>query len=586
MRGKTHVVAACAVVLACACGTGDTRIDPGDLELRDLLGVAPETAARWDDEQRASARRVFEAALDESGEPIEVSLVGGDTPDEQIAHSLVSLDARRVADGDHALGFVRVQIDGARLAGTTRAAPTLLTLGRDPTPMPSVELDLSSPWRGLPPLSQQVLTALATDAGARAGDRIIVVPASRLPVIASFVARSEPRLLVNPVLLAALDPGAVALAPEAATQELAIKRHDSDTREAAPRVLANNGNPYSFYGSIDECAAAQRTRCDACVGAGDCVPVTTTSDGIAECNMLAADGGRGYYLLCINLSLSISSVDACTADVRPDTCPRDPNAASSLSALEANAVFLDDTQCGNGLDACLAKIYGDSTGNYPGYGIDGGVDGDPPREIDVSCGDSCNGDKSANCEFSPNCSCEGPSCGNSLSCDSSCSSSNSQSGCNDNCQSCSSDDGGSSSSGGSCGGDSSSGGSDCGGSCGDSSGCNGCSDGSSGGGSSGGSCGGSSGGGSSGGDCGGSCGSDSGGGCGGGGGGGDSSCGGGGSSGGGCQVAKRPPNAIFAVALSMTWAILPLPLAAYLRRRSRKKQRKNDDASTDEEVVS
>ena len=55
---------AVALVVLCACGTGDTKIDPGDLELRDLLGVAPEVAARWDADQRAAAKRVLVAHLE------------------------------------------------------------------------------------------------------------------------------------------------------------------------------------------------------------------------------------------------------------------------------------------------------------------------------------------------------------------------------------------------------------------------------------------------------------------------------------------------------------------------------------------
>src|SRR5262245_8240886 len=54
-----------AVVLAfvAACSTGDNSVDPGDLELRDLLGIAPEIASAWSPAQRASARRVLIAGL-------------------------------------------------------------------------------------------------------------------------------------------------------------------------------------------------------------------------------------------------------------------------------------------------------------------------------------------------------------------------------------------------------------------------------------------------------------------------------------------------------------------------------------------
>ena len=69
--GRHRVVANVASrVLCCAllvaCGTGDNRVDPGDLEPRDLLGIAPEVARSWDATQRASARRVLDDELRKS----------------------------------------------------------------------------------------------------------------------------------------------------------------------------------------------------------------------------------------------------------------------------------------------------------------------------------------------------------------------------------------------------------------------------------------------------------------------------------------------------------------------------------------
>jgi hypothetical protein len=344
------------------------------------------------------------------------------------------------------------------------------------------------------------------------------------------------------VLLAAIDPAASALLTTSAPGSETARRTGTDptaVHPAAPTAIAG-GNPYSFYGSVAECATAQRTRCESCLPAGNCEPVTT-SDGSTECTRLGEADGRGYYLLCINLALAITSIQDCAAD-SASACPRDTDAASSLSQLEANASFLDDSNCRTSLDACLTEVFGSPDGGFPAL-VDGGVDPvtDPPRSTDVSCGDGCNSENN-NCEFSPNCDCSGPSCGNSLSCDSSCSDSNSQSGCGDNCDSCSSSSGGSSGGGGcsnSSGGSSSSssgcGGGDCGG----------------------GSCGG--------GDCGsGGCSSSS--------------------NGGGCQVVKKPPSAVFAVGLSLTWALLPVPVAAMLRRRSRRKKPTRSDAEPEKEV--
>jgi hypothetical protein len=531
MRGRSHVVAAFAAVFACACGTGDTRVDPSDLELRDLLGVSPEAAGAWDPGQREAARRVLVEALDHGSELVTTELVTASAVDDQVTRSLATLDTQRFAAGDGALGLVRMTIAGSELTGATREAPTVTaTAAGDAGPV--VKLQLSERWGTVPARSREVLAALAIDSG-HTGDTLVVVPAPRLTVIASYVATTPPHLVVNPVLLAAIDPAADALVTASAPSVATARRTGTDPsaiHPAEPTAIA--GNPYSFYGSVAECAAAQRTRCESCLPAGNCEPVTT-SDGATECTRLGEADGRGYYLLCINLALAITSIQDCAAD-SASGCARDTDAASSLSQLEANANFLDDSNCGGALDACLTEVFGSPDGGFPSL-VDGGVEPvtDPPRSTEVNCGDACNSENN-NCEFSPNCDCSGPSCGNSFSCDSSCSDSNSQSGCGDNCDSCSSSSGGSSGGGGG-GCSSSSGGTSSGGDCG------------------GGDCGG--------GDCGGgSCG---------GGGGGGGGCGG---SGGGCQVAKKPPSAVFAVALSLSWALLPVPVAAMLRRRSRRKK--------------
>src|SRR5688500_17118021 len=105
-----------AILVAVAgCGAGDNRLDPGELELRDLLGIAPEAASRWDAEQRASARRVLEAGLAETAGPVELALAGGDSPDDRVSRTLVLHDAERADAGDGALGLLRVELAGDQL---------------------------------------------------------------------------------------------------------------------------------------------------------------------------------------------------------------------------------------------------------------------------------------------------------------------------------------------------------------------------------------------------------------------------------------------------------------------------------------
>ena len=595
-------VAAVAVAALAGCSAGDNRVDPGDLELRDLLGVSPDTARGWDAAARAAARRVLASGLHTPGagslaataEPRTASL------DDRIAAALASGDARRAAAGIAALGMVRVAVtaDGVAITGSPAGsaaaaidpgplAPNAPRTAASPEPAidpgqlapaaaraprtaaspepaidaragrratrSAIELWLAEPWdhglggADLAARGRVVLSALATDAGQLDG-AVIVVPAARLPVIAAYVAAGSgeplPRLLVNPVLLAALEPDiADPVAISIASHDLAgpptapLAPHHAPPLE--PASFADGaGNPYSFYGSVAECATAQRTRCATCLGGGTCTPITDAADGTTECTALDGDAGRGYFLLCINLALAITSVNRCTGAAAP-ACARDDHASDSLDTLDDNATFLADAACANALDGCLAEIYGAPRGSFPGP--DGGPEpADPPRSTDVSCSNACDSHDNSNCESSPSCNGSGPSCNNSLSCDSECSSSNDQHGCGGNCNACTSSGGG-----GSCGKDSSS----CGGS-GDGGGC------------------------SSGSGSGGGCSSGSGGGCSSGSGGGCSSGGGCNNSGGGstkCSAAPGDPVPGLGLAMSVLWGVLPVPVAAMARRRARRR---------------
>ncbi|HSN34277.1 MAG TPA: hypothetical protein VLU41_16425, partial [Ideonella sp.] len=368
---------------------------------------------------------------------------------------------------------------------------------------------------------------------------IVIVPGPRLAAIAGY---ERGRLVVNPVVIAALDPSGYTYGGAAPIARTSTQPSTPPKLVQAVATAANGtiGNPYSFYGSVAECAAVQRSRCEACLPSSNCVPVTNTSDGNAECTTLATNGGRGYYLLCINAALAITSVDRCTAD-HAASCPRDTHAADSLSTLDANADFLDTAECSTALDSCLTTIFGAPSGTFPGPGVDAGTT-EPPRTTNVSCGNS-----NDNCQASPNCSCSGPSCNNSLSCDSTCASSNNSSGCGgascDSCSSSSSSSGGGGG-GGTCSSSSSSGGTSSSGSCGS------CSNSSSGGdgGCNSGNCN----------TCNTSQSSMT-----------NSSCGGSGK----CGVAGGEPSAAFALALSVGWGLLPIPFAAAARRRARRRKR-------------
>ena len=92
-------VIVCAAI-AGGCGTASDRIDPRDLELRDLLGLSPDVALAWDPAQRAAARDVLASGLHETGEaaaPLRAS--DGSTVDDRIARALAALDGERAGGG-------------------------------------------------------------------------------------------------------------------------------------------------------------------------------------------------------------------------------------------------------------------------------------------------------------------------------------------------------------------------------------------------------------------------------------------------------------------------------------------------------
>ena len=206
---------ASAMIVAAACGAGDNRVDPGDLELRDLLGVAPDVASSWDAEQRAAARRVLATGFRAHAASARLAIDPGATVDERVANTLAVLDRRRRSGGDGALGVVRVAVAATELTATARAAQhAAITASEGGATAPAVELWLGEQWDRrawghLPGRGLEVLSALAIDAGHERGP-VVVVPAPRLTVIAGYVESLErevpPRLVVNPILLAALEP--------------------------------------------------------------------------------------------------------------------------------------------------------------------------------------------------------------------------------------------------------------------------------------------------------------------------------------------------------------------------------------------
>jgi len=394
-------------LIGCAA---DNRVDPSALDLRDVLGMAPEVALGWDLDQRAAARHVLEAGMrDVRSLPSDAPLTRDASLDHSLATALASSDAARSRQRLAALGVVAVAIAPDHLHVTSRAS----TLAARKTAATEIRLAGWDRWPQLPARGLDVLATIASDAGHRGGP-LVVTPSAQLAVIAGYVppTRGAPaHLLVNPVLLASLEP--------------------SDAPAAVARIAPDDpiGNPYTFYTSIASCAAAQQQRCEACLVNGTCTPLSGTGDGNAECTEMAANAGRGYSLACINFALAIESVSGCAAHDAP-TCPIDTRAASSIANLETNADFLDQPSCSSSLDQCLGEVFGNATPSA--------TTPPPSPGSSVSCADSA-------CEASPDCSdmsCDGG--GDSSSCDdSSGDSSSCDSGDSGSCDSsCSGDSGG------------------------------------------------------------------------------------------------------------------------------------------------
>ena len=289
--------------------------------------------------------------------------------------------------------------------------------------------------------------------------------------------------------------------------------------------------------------------------------MTSDQDGNDECTRLAANGGRGYYLLCINLSLAISSVEDCAADEARAARGVD-NAASDIAMLAANANFLDDSTCSQELDNCLAKSTARRRGSFPS--ADGGTGrairratrrrgarraatttarrrrAARGRPAATRCRATARARarpiRAAAAATATAASRRAAASGNSGGgCSSGGTSSSSGSSCSGNGDSCSS---GSSSG---CGGSSSSSSSGCGGGSGGSS-------------------------------CGSSSSSSSS----------SSGCGGGGGSSGGCSVARAEPDARVVLGVSVAWGFLPVPIAALIRRpRDGAKKKKSSAAGSE-----
>ena len=376
------------VCLACVtwgagCGTADDPVDPHDLALRDLLGVAPRVAVAWDADQRAAAREVLAGGL-RRDEALALPRLDGDGA--AVVSGLVAIDRAREGDDEDALGLVVIAGDReARAIDGAIAGEALL--GVVPGPM-ALELDPRAWPCASEPCDLTSLEALAADAAPGAAV-VRVEPAAQLAVIAALVPGVDgvPTLLVNPIVTAVADDAEAA--PGAGGAATATPRGAHRTAALPPPPLSRGA--WTYGASVSACAERVRSDCDVCQTGGTCATVWPGVSGADACAMLDADESRNYHLVCVDLAVSLADVRACVQE-RSSACAIDVDAIDDPSQLAANAVFLDDLACANHLAVCLDQLYG------PRDDADGcdACDGCSCDDDDNDSGGSCSNDDDMN----------------------------------------------------------------------------------------------------------------------------------------------------------------------------------------------
>src|SRR3569623_485374 len=111
----------CCLIAACAA---DHRVDPIDLELRDVLGIAPDVALTWNADERAAARQVLEAGIHAvaTRSTIDATVGRAPTHDRSLATALAAADAVRAQQREAPLGVVALAVGHDHLPAAARAS--------------------------------------------------------------------------------------------------------------------------------------------------------------------------------------------------------------------------------------------------------------------------------------------------------------------------------------------------------------------------------------------------------------------------------------------------------------------------------
>lgn len=387
-------------LLIAGCGAADERVDPGDLALRDLLGVQPKVVASWDEAQRAAAREVLAGGL-AAREPVALTAPLADD-EAALVRALAASDAVLDDAGDDARGLVVVTAARRELAVLDSPTATALLVAEPADPAVSLDLDPRAWTCPAQPCDLGVLAALAVDA-APGAPLVRVRPVVQLATIAALTTGADgvPILLVNPVVTA-VGIEAPAEIGGATTTGAAARG-----APALPPPPLTRG-VWTYGGTRGACASQVDADCATCLGGGLCEPVWGSVSGMEACTMLEANASRNYDLVCINLAVSLADIRACVQGRAP-SCAIDDNAIDLPAELANNANFLDDATCGAALEACLDQLYGTGGGGSDGCSACDGCDcggcndnsGDNGCSLnDQNMDNNCNGCNGGGCNDS------------------------------------------------------------------------------------------------------------------------------------------------------------------------------------------
>lgn len=341
-----------------ACGADAPPLE--SLALRDVFGALPEVVATLPDDARERLGRRLDPTVEQDPDDASRPEGGAAVPETATASLRVRVgDEARAHQSWDALRAAR-WVEGAQGQGSlvrwvfpaptaTRGEPVTLD-GTAATTTAAIEAESLRGRGGV------LVRAAMTASGARRAMRVVSWP------VGLYVEGDT--VFVNAAWLVAMAGRATvdagAQLPPIVLPE--VVRDPASSRE----TQGLRGNPYRPYSSWAACVSDVRSRCEACLGGGNCEPRASLRDfdsAREECVWLGggsagdggvADGGAGPAdragLLCLAALLSMPEVRACAS--RTDNCAPPLLPANSVAGVSGVAMYLRET-CLRAVDVCL-----------------------------------------------------------------------------------------------------------------------------------------------------------------------------------------------------------------------------------------